>query len=285
MVGPAGLGKSRSIGAARAAWESAGVRVRGVASSAVAAGVLSEQAELRSETLARFLLDASLGQARLCRGDVVVCDEASMVATKDLAALLTYVHRAEAKLVLVGDHLQLGAVGAGGLFRLLVADARTAELNTVRRFSEPWEAEATSRLRDKDPTVLDEYQGHGRVVGGSRAEAMDAAHRAWLDARAEGRSVVVMAPDHATVDQLALRARATRVAGGEVEEAGVVAGSQVVGVGDEVVTTMNDRRLVTSAGAGCATATAGRSSRAGPATRSRFPLSTGAETSRSPAVT
>ncbi len=77
---------------------------------------------------------------------------------------------------------------------------------------------------------------------------MDAAHRAWLDARADGRSVVVMAPDHATVDQLALRARATRVAAGEVEEAGVVASRQVVGVGDEVVTTMNDRRLVTSAG-------------------------------------
>ena len=76
--------------------------------------------------MARFLLDASLGQARLRRGEVVVCDEASMVATKDLALLVTFVHRAEAKLVLVGDHLQLGAVGAGGLFRLLVADARTA---------------------------------------------------------------------------------------------------------------------------------------------------------------
>ncbi len=55
-------------------------------------------------------------------------------------------------------------------------------------------------------------------------------------------------PDHATVDKLAMRARASRVAAGEVEEAGVVAGNQVVGVGDEVVTTMNDRRLVTSAG-------------------------------------
>ncbi len=126
MVGPAGSGKSRSISTARAAWESAGVRVRGVAPSAVAAGVLSEQAGLSSETVARFLLDASLGQARLRRGEVVVCDEASMVATKDLALLVTFVHRAEAKLVLVGDHLQLGAVGAGGLFRLLVADARTA---------------------------------------------------------------------------------------------------------------------------------------------------------------
>jgi hypothetical protein len=130
-----------------------------------------------------------------------------------------------------------------------VADAKTAEVSTVRRFSGSREAQATLRLRDRDATVLDEYQEHGSVVGGSRAEALDAAHRAWLGARAEGRSVVVMAPDHATVDQLAMRARASRVAAGEVEEAGVIAGSQLVGVGDEVVTTLNDRRLVTAAGA------------------------------------
>ncbi len=69
LIGPAGSGKSRSISAARAAWESAGVAVRGVAPSAVAAGVLSEQAGLRSETLAKFLLDASLGRACLRQGE------------------------------------------------------------------------------------------------------------------------------------------------------------------------------------------------------------------------
>ncbi|HTV10347.1 MAG TPA: MobF family relaxase [Acidimicrobiales bacterium] len=249
MVGPAGSGKSKSLSAAGAAWESARVPVRGLAPSAVAAGVLAEQAGIASETLAKFLLDASLGRGWPRPGEVMVCDEASMVPTRDLALLVALVEQAKAKLVLVGDHLQLGAVGAGGLFRLLVADAKTAELGTVRRFSDRWEAGASLRLRDRDATVLDEYLEHGRVVGGGRAEAMEAAHRAWLGARAEGRSVVVMAPDHATVDQLALRARATRVVAGEVEEAAVAAGSQLVGMGDEVVTTMNDRRLVTSSGA------------------------------------
>ena len=179
----------------------------------------------------------------------MVCDEATMVATRDLALLVVLVEQAGGKLVLVRDHLQLGAVGAGGLFRLLVADAKTTEVSMVRRFSDQWEAGATLRLRERDASVLDEYQEHGRVVGGSRAEALGAAHRAWLGTRTEGRSVVVMAPDHTSVDRLALRARATRVAAGEVEEAGVVAGSQLVGVGDEVVTTLNDRRLVTSSGA------------------------------------
>ena len=249
MVGPAGSGKSKSLGAARAAWRAAGLAVRGVAPSAVAAGVLGGQAGVPSETLAKFLLDARAGRARLGRGEVVICDEASMVGTRDLSALVGLVGRAGAKLVLVGDHLQLGAVEAGGLFRLLVADAKTAELSGVHRFSDPWESAASRRLRESDTSVLAEYEGRGRALAGDRQEALDAAHEAWSKARAEGRSVVVMAADHATVDVLAMRARAARTALGEVEQAGIAVGKQVVGTGDEVVTTRNDRRLVTSSGA------------------------------------
>ena len=249
MVGPAGSGKSRSLGAARAAWQAAGSTVRGVAPSAVAAGVLSGQAGVPSETLAKFLLDARAGRARLGQGEVVICDEASMVSTRDLFALVGLVERAGAKVVLVGDHLQLGAVEAGGLFRLLAADAKTAELSGVHRFSDPWEAGASRRLRQGDASVLTEYEDHGRVLAGDRQEALNAAHEAWSRARAEGRSVVVMAADHATVDALAMRARAARAALGEVEQVGVPIGNQVVGTGDEVVTTRNDRRLVTTSGA------------------------------------
>jgi ATP-dependent exoDNAse (exonuclease V) alpha subunit len=166
-----------------------------------------------------------------------------------LAKLVDLIEGTGGKLVLVGDHHQLGAVEAGGLFRLLVADAKTAELSTVRRFSDPWEVEATRRLRDRDSSVIAEYQARGRVVTGGREQALDEAHRAWAEGRRAGRSVVVMAADHATVDQLALRARATRVAAGEVEAAGIVVGEQVVGVGDEVVTTLNNRRLVSTTGA------------------------------------
>jgi hypothetical protein len=58
-----------------------------------------------------------------------------------------------------------------------------------------------------------------------------------------------MGADHDTVDQLALRARATRVATGDVEPGGIVVGNQTIGRGDEIVTTQNDRRLVTTTGA------------------------------------
>lgn len=91
MVGPAGSGKSASLAAARRAWESSGITVRGVAPSAVAAGVLAEQAGIASETLAKFLLDAdedALGAGRLGQehetGEVTGGDHGRFVADDHL---------------------------------------------------------------------------------------------------------------------------------------------------------------------------------------------------------
>ena len=175
IVGPAGSGKSRTLGAARQAWEQAGIAVRGVAPSAVAAGVLTEQAGIPSETLAKFLLDIANRRTTLMAGEVIVCDEASMVSTRDLARLVLLADAADAKVLLVGDHYQLGSVDAGGLFRLLTADAKTAELTGVRRFAHPWEAQATRRLRRADPSVINEYLDRGRTCSGERDQALDQA--------------------------------------------------------------------------------------------------------------
>ena len=250
VVGPAGAGKTRMIRAARDAWAADGTVVRGLAVSAVAAGVLAEQAGVPADTVAKFLHNTRRSgnpSGGLGSGEIVVVDEAAMLGSADLAALVEVVEAADAKLVLLGDHRQLGAVEAGGLFPLLVAESRAAELHQVRRFSDPWEADATLRLRNGDESVLDDY-AHGRIAGGTREDMVDQAFTHWRSARTAGQSIVVMAADHATVDALALRARAERVAAGEVEPDGLAFGAQLVGQGDEIITTRNDRRLVTIGG-------------------------------------
>ena len=253
VVGPAGTGKSRTMRAAADAWQASGVPVRGLAVSAVAAGVLQAEAGVPADTVAKLLFEhdrpgATSDGLRLRRGEVVVVDEASMVASRDLARLAQLAHRAEAKLVLVGDYAQLGAVEAGGLFRLL-ADINAVELSGVRRFSAAWEQDASLRLRSRDPAVIVEYDRHGRVTSCDRLGALDAAFTAWHDARGVGASLVICATDNATVAGVAGRIRAARVAAGEVEPAGIAtAHGQTIGVGDHIVTTRNDRRLMTSAG-------------------------------------
>ncbi len=253
LVGPAGAGKSHTMGAAAQAWQDCGIPVRGLALSAAAAGVLEFEAGIATETIAKFLFEhdrpeGPSGQWRLRRGEVVVVDEAAMVASADLARVVVLATQAQAKVVLVGDHRQLGAVEAGGLFRLLASETEAAELSGVRRFHAGWERAASLRLREGDRTVIEEYLQHGRVVGGERAVMVEEAFVRWQLARARRESVVVCAADHATVDELGMRARADRVAAGEVEAEGVAAGNHLVGVGDEIVTTRNDRRLVTSRG-------------------------------------
>jgi conjugative relaxase-like TrwC/TraI family protein len=248
LVGPAGTGKSRSLAAARTAWGAAGRHVVGLAPSARAAAVLAESSGITADTLAKFLHDAASGGPALPRGSVVVLDEASMAATADLAALVGHVESAGAKLVLVGDDHQLGAVGAGGLFATLVADHGAAELSTVRRFAHAWERAASLRLRAGDPAVLPTYRRHGRVLGGDVVAMVDEAFAEWSRARAEGASVLVMAADKDTVDALALRARAARVAAGGVSARCVPAARQEVGEGDDVLSLRNDRRLRTDTG-------------------------------------
>jgi hypothetical protein len=179
LVGPAGAGKSRTMGAAARAWQTSGIQVRGLAVSAAAAGVLQAEAGIASETVAKLLFEHDRPGGpdprwRLQRGEVLVVDEASMVASRDLARLAQLAARAEAKLVLVGDHAQLGAVEAGGLFRLL-ADTRALELSGVHRFSHDWERHASLRLRARDAAVIATYHQHGRIRSCDRLGALDAA--------------------------------------------------------------------------------------------------------------
>jgi len=85
--------------------------------------------------------------------DVLVLDEASQLATTDLAMVQEAARAAGARLVLAGDTGQLGAVEAGGMFRLLAREVPGAELHEVRRFDSAWEAAASVRLRAGDFTA------------------------------------------------------------------------------------------------------------------------------------
>jgi len=155
---------------------------------------------------------------------------------------------AGAKVLLVGDWAQLSAVEAGGAFSLLVADRGdlAPELVDVRRFRSEWEKTASVELRLGREAAIDAYDTHGRVTGGERAEMLERLYQNWKADIDAGLSSLMIASDSATVAELNRRARADRVAGGVVAGGGLpIAGDQVAGVGDEVVTRANNRLLAT----------------------------------------
>ncbi|MGH9247682.1 MAG: MobF family relaxase [Acidimicrobiales bacterium] len=254
VVGPAGAGKSRTMGAAADAWQRAGIAVRGVALSATAAGVLASEAGIRADTIAKLLHEHDRPDGpgpdwQLRRGEVVIVDEAGMVSSRDLARLVALAEHATAKVVLVGDYAQLDAIDSGGLFRLLAPDLHAAELGTLHRFANRWEAGASLALRSHDPTCLRVYAEHGRIGAGDRLAIIDDAVTRWHDARSAGESVIVCARDRGTVADINNLVRHQRTAAGEVAADGLeLADETTIGVGDEVVTLRNDRTLLTSRG-------------------------------------
>ena len=252
LVGPAGAGKSTTIGTAAQAFTAAGIPVRGLAISAVAAAVLREEAGINNaDTLAKLLHEhrspTGPGDYAIRPDEVLIVDEASMVPTADLARLIDLAKPAGAQIVLVGDYRQLGAINAGGMFRHIAQTTGVArELDTVWRFTNPWEQTASLQLRHSDPAVIDTYTAHGRVHGGHKANLIDDAFSHW--AEHDPTEVIVTAPDRATVADFNQRARHHLQTNGRLGRDVLEHAGRRYAIGDQVITGHNDRRILTNTG-------------------------------------
>ena len=260
LAAAAGTGKSFTVGALAGAWAEAGHRVFGLAPSQVAAQVLAEEGVTAANTTRWLTTQARLDQVppgetphgddeswRLRRDDLLVVDEAGMATTGDLAEIHRQCAAAGAKLLLVGDPRQLTAVGPGGMLADIAERGVRYELAEVRRFTNDWERRASLALRDGDPTVLAEYDRHGRLIDGGAAEQAEAgAARGWLADTLAGRESLLLVPSNKAAARVSAALRAELVALGRVHETGVPLGMQgtVAGVGDLVQARRNGWELI-----------------------------------------
>jgi conjugative relaxase-like TrwC/TraI family protein len=156
LIAPAGAGKSHAMAEFARLWTtSTGRRVIGLTTSTNAARVLAHEGLAESYNIAEFLgkvegSDELRRPVPLHQDDVLVMDEASQLSTSDLAMITEAARQAGARVIATGDTAQLGAVEAGGMFRLLAQEVPAARLHEVRRFTAEWERQASVRLRDGD---------------------------------------------------------------------------------------------------------------------------------------
>jgi hypothetical protein len=226
LTAPAGAGKTTTLAAAVATWQACARPVITLAPSARAAAELADATGADGHTVAYWLTrhadDPGVrpGFRGLRPRPVLLVDEASMLTTADLDQLTRLAQQRDASLVLVGDPGQLGAVNApGGMFEHLleVLAARRIELTGLHRYSHRWEAAASLRLRDGDPTVLDTYVEHGRVhPEASSQDAADAVFDRWHAATQAGRDALMLAQSWTDVTALNARARAAAITLGQV---------------------------------------------------------------------
>ncbi len=255
VVGFAGAGKSTMLSAARQAWEAQGFSVHGAALSGKAAEGLEESSGIASRTLASWEHRWTAGRGELGPKDVLVIDEAGMVGSRQLARFVGEAERAGAKLVLVGDHEQLQAIGAGAAFRAIVERIGFSELSEIRRQREDWQRDASQDFaQQKTAEGLAAYAERGAVAFAETREAARGEivrdYLADAAARPDG-SRVAMAHRRADVAALNADIRAARQERGEIakgEEAGERTfqtnnGARSFAAGDRIAFLENNRDL------------------------------------------
>lgn len=246
IVGSAGAGKSRSLAAAREAWEAGGYRVQGAALAGKAAEELQGSAGMQSRTLAALEFAWRKGRERLTVRDVLVIDEAGMVGSRQLGRVLDQARQAGAKVVLVGDERQLQPIEAGAAFRAVVERVGAAEIREVRRQTRhEWAREASQAFaRGAVGEGLAAYaeRGHVRMVD-SRDEAKAAIAR---DYTAGEGARLILAHTNQDVRDLNNAVRAERQHAGELTQEAAYAtarGSRSFAADDRLVFLANDRTL------------------------------------------
>ena len=250
VVGPAGAGKTTML--ARVADAAGAHNIVATAPTAVAADTLGAALGVRSDTAARLLTAAKnnpegdIGSNPIPAGGTVIIDEASQLATRDLAAVCGLAAAADARVILVGDPAQQGSICAGGMFAAL-AESRTVTtvaLAELWRFEDPNEAAATVRLRAGDRSALNYHRSRGRVSFAAHAEIADAAAD-WWQQHATG-STALSAPTRDVVEEINAEIAARRAAAGDTGDAAIGEGPTTIRVGDTAVTRRNARRIVAS---------------------------------------
>ncbi|OPB28422.1 Ti-type conjugative transfer relaxase TraA [Bartonella sp. WD12.1] len=185
IVGYAGAGKSTLLEAANIAWTNGSRRVFGAALAGKAAESLEESSKIKSKTLAAWELAWKNKKDELRVGDVFVIDEAGMISSKQLSYFVQKVKKAGAKIVLVGDNMQLQPIEAGAAFRAVVDNIGYVELSGIRRQKEEWGQEASRQFaRGQVKEALDNYKNRGFIhQTKTREQAINTIVKDWMDTR------------------------------------------------------------------------------------------------------
>jgi len=150
----------------------------------------------------------------------VLVDEAGMVSTRDLEAVLSAARVAGAKVVLIGDRRQLASVGGASALRAVAeVVGRSAVLGEVRRQTVDWQRAASVVMARGDVEAgVRAYAAEDRIelVAGAEA-AQDRVIAVWSEQRtAYGEDVLIVTRRNADAALLNARARAVLRAEGRL---------------------------------------------------------------------
>lgn len=198
VKGGAGTGKTTLMKEAVEKIQKAGKEVTILAPSAEASrGVLKSEGFENAETVARFLVSPKMQEK--IKGQVLWVDEAGLLGTKDMAAILDVATKNNARVILGGDTRQHASVVRGDALRIVntVAGITTAEVSKIYR----------QKNEDLKKVVEDLAKGDVKA-GFAKLDSMKAIKivdpqnptqqlvKDYMDARKKGKETLIISPTH-----------------------------------------------------------------------------------------
>jgi hypothetical protein len=211
IAGEAGTGKSRVLGTIREAYEADGYRVTGMSWTNSVVQDMRQDGFAHASTIAAAMKRLEAGTLVWSRKDVLIVDEAAMLATQHLAGVVGRAKAAGAKVILAGDDRQLPSIERGGMFEPLRTIHNAAELHTVQRVQDPDQQRAFNLMHDgKFREALDIFEQKDAIHWtDTTSQATESLQRRYAaDIAAEpGKKRFIFAYTNEQVDTLNLFAR------------------------------------------------------------------------------
>ncbi len=216
--GAAGTGKTTLMREAVMLMEQAGRKVTVVAPTAQASrGVLREEGFSKAETVAKLLADEQMQQE--LQNGVLWVDEAGLLGTKDMTALLTLATDKNARLILGGDTRQHASVVRGDALRILntVGGIQASSISKIYRQKEETYRAAVDDLSKGDVgRAFDKLESIGAIKTIDPLKANAELVTDYLKAVNNGKTALVISPTHKQGDEVTAAIRA------KLREAGMI---------------------------------------------------------------
>lgn len=225
VEGAPGVGKTTLLAPVVEAYSQAGCQVIGTATAWRIANTLRDDLGIEARATASWIERLRSGDKVLDKRTVLIADEAGLLSSREMHALLGAVVDAGAKVILVGDRKQLQAIGAGPGFDLVARAVDAARVSKIVRQREPWLREAISAFGCGQAAAgLKAFADRGLLVEAQGAKAaiaavLDAVER--VRARDPHASALVIAKSNAAVGAI------SRMARERAKAAGLITGEEV----------------------------------------------------------
>jgi conjugative relaxase-like TrwC/TraI family protein len=196
--GAAGTGKTTLMREAVEKIKAAGKEIIVVAPTAQASrGVLREEGFAQAETVAKLIVDKKM-QDNL-KGQVLWVDEAGLLGTKDMTALLEIATQQNARIILGGDTRQHASVVRGDALRILntVAGIRTAEVSKIyRQTDKNYRAAVEDLSKGKVKDAFEKLDAMAFIKTVDPLKPNEVLVNDYIAATKKGKTALVISPTH-----------------------------------------------------------------------------------------